>query len=122
MDKNLKRRWIRALRSGKYPKGKGALHTLGATRKEDTFCCLGVLAQLAVKDGIIKPKIVEDEKVARYGRTDREGAFLPAKICKWAGIPRRSLGKIADPQYLLADQNDHSDSFEEVIPLINELL
>lgn len=122
MDKNLKRRWIKALRSGKYPKGKEALHILGATRKEDTFCCLGVLAQLAVKDGIIEPKLDKESKVARYGTTDHDGTFLPAKICKWAGIPRHSLGKIDDPQYLLADQNDHCDSFEEVIPLIEELL
>lgn len=122
MKPELKRRWINALRSRRYKKGTGALHTLGSSRNEDTFCCLGVLAQLAVEDGVMKPKIDKDAEVARYGTADHDGTFLPAKICKWAGIPRHSVSATNDIQYLLADQNDHCDSFDDVIPLIEELL
>jgi len=35
------RKWIRALRSGKYVQGTGALH-----RTSNTFCCLGVACDL----------------------------------------------------------------------------
>lgn len=35
-DPEVKRKWIEALRSGKYKQGYRSLH------KEDTFCCLGV--------------------------------------------------------------------------------
>lgn len=39
------REWIRALRSGEYVQGRGAL------RKDDSFCCLGVVCDIAVKHG-----------------------------------------------------------------------
>lgn len=35
-------KWIKALESGKYKFGKGRLHNL----PEDSFCCLGVLADV----------------------------------------------------------------------------
>ncbi len=40
MDPTLKANWTAALRSGKYKQGKDTL------RRGDTFCCLGVLADL----------------------------------------------------------------------------
>ena len=39
MNKNLKRKWLRALRSGRYKQGKYYLRT-----DDNTYCCLGVLA------------------------------------------------------------------------------
>lgn len=42
---NWRKAWVKALRSGKYQQGKGAL------RDGEGFCCLGVLADLAVKAG-----------------------------------------------------------------------
>ena len=41
MDQNLKRKWIEALRSGKYRQGYDRLH------RGQTFCCLGVLCEVA---------------------------------------------------------------------------
>jgi hypothetical protein len=40
MDVEVKRRWIAALRSGKYPQGQGCL------RKDSGYCCMGVLCDL----------------------------------------------------------------------------
>lgn len=40
MNKALKRRWVKALRSGDYPQTQGALKT------DAGFCCLGVLCEL----------------------------------------------------------------------------
>jgi hypothetical protein len=44
MDAEWKRKWVEALRSGKYKQGKHQL-TDG-----DTFCCLGVLTDLYIKE------------------------------------------------------------------------
>lgn len=41
MDKRLKTRWIKALLSGKYKQGRGALKT---PKRE--YCCLGVLCDI----------------------------------------------------------------------------
>lgn len=43
MDKKLKEKWVKALRSGKYPQGKNMLYD-GMT---GGYCCLGVLHRCA---------------------------------------------------------------------------
>lgn len=40
MDPEFKAQWLEALRSGRYPQGRGAL------RREGYYCCLGVLADV----------------------------------------------------------------------------
>ncbi len=40
MDKKLKDRWVKALMSGKYAQGKGALC------RDGKYCCLGVLREI----------------------------------------------------------------------------
>ena len=40
MDKELKAKWVTALRSGKYSQGKGAL------LRDGLYCCLGVLCEV----------------------------------------------------------------------------
>lgn len=42
MNKELKQRWIEALRSGNYKQGRFCLRV----KRYDSFCCLGVLADL----------------------------------------------------------------------------
>lgn len=45
MDKNIKKLWVEALRSGKYKQGKNYLHRV--IDGENRFCCLGVLCKIA---------------------------------------------------------------------------
>lgn len=44
MDKKLKKRWVKWLRSGRYDQGREVL--VRETPKGDKFCCLGVLCDL----------------------------------------------------------------------------
>lgn len=44
----IKRRWLKALRSGKYKQGTGSL------RDGDGFCCLGVLCDVVKNDKALK--------------------------------------------------------------------
>lgn len=46
MKVNLKTAWVEALRSGEYNQGRGRLHSRG------NYCCLGVLCEVAIKQGI----------------------------------------------------------------------
>lgn len=48
------RKWVKALRSGEYEQGEGQL------QKGDKFCCLGVAADVARKDGV-------DVEINEYG-------------------------------------------------------
>lgn len=40
MNKTFKRKWVKALRSGRYEQGQSCL------KQGDRFCCLGVLCQI----------------------------------------------------------------------------
>ena len=55
MNEQIKKKWVKALRSGEYEQTKDALHLDGG------YCCLGVLAAIATGahgDGIYKTDVV----------------------------------------------------------------
>ena len=115
MDKKIKERWVAALRSGEYKQGKGQLVTPDDSG-ELTYCCLGVLCDLAIKDGVdidlsydSNSFVFEDV----YGFNEEEDASLPPAVVAWAGVDD------ADPQVLidgereyLARINDGGKNFE----------
>lgn len=76
MNPEIKALWIAALRSGEYEQGVAALNS------ENKFCCLGVLCELAVKEGGIVQ--VSDRKgIVSY---DGYSAYLPDSVREWAGV------------------------------------
>jgi len=88
MNEIVKAKWVAALRSGEFQQCKGTL------RKGDSFCCLGVLSELAVRDGVIMPAQVLPETDWRSSRGDglpvyvynNEAGHLPTAVAKWAGL------------------------------------
>jgi hypothetical protein len=48
MTPELKEKWIKALRSGEYTQGRGALRS--TTKNGTCYCCLGVLADIVDHD------------------------------------------------------------------------
>lgn len=93
MDQDVKKRWINALRSGEYTKGRHALRQgskVGVADGQQYFCCLGVLCDLAVKD-----KVVEWQWLPLYSTvsgawyavgTYKERSVPPTEVYEWAGI------------------------------------
>lgn len=78
MKQDIKERWVARLRSGQDEQGKGELRS-----DDDKKCCLGVLCEIAVEDGIIAPPVLQ------YGAYVYDGhyhSFLPPKVQKWAGL------------------------------------
>ncbi len=90
--KNAKK-WIRALRSGKYKQGKFSLHT-----KKDRFCCLGVACKIFEKE----LKVSENSENYLY---DKHGSSLPKKMINKLGLVG-SFGKSKSCKSTLADLND----------------
>lgn len=74
--------WTEALRSGQYMQGTGSLHQRGGHDHADRFCCLGVLCDLALKEGVVK-RVKYDEAIYAY---DDDGSHLPISVQKWAGL------------------------------------
>lgn len=65
-----RRLWVRALRSEEYGWGKSALHP-----EEGKYCCLGVLCEVAVKEGIIDTYDPLEDFLTPYD-----------EVMKWVGI------------------------------------
>jgi hypothetical protein len=85
MNDVIRRRWVRALRSGRYEQGRGLL------KRRNRYCCLGVLCELYHADhkktthwettGTVKPAraFVDDD-----GKLDETG--LTKRVREWAGL------------------------------------
>lgn len=112
-------KWVTALESGEYKQVKGALQKEIDDNGTVGYCCLGVLCDLAVKEGIIDPPI-DSEFVYEGSDGDirHEGAVLPRPVRQWAGIEWSNPGfdvdfedaygeKIGNTS--LADMNDQYD-------------
>ena len=114
MKKNIKKAWVKALRSGEYEQGVGKLcETIDGV---DFYCCLGVLSNECL-DGYW----VKDENSAKWyfhdSYTECDSVFILPHIItkdlkiteeKWMGI--------------LSEKNDNGWSFEEIADWIEENL
>lgn len=142
MDQKIKAQWVSALRSGQYQQTTKYLHRQNA-EGVDTFCCLGVLSELAVKADAAKITLVEDikewdpkthdwvdkgERAICYGPTTgsivRASQIPPDSVCDWAGLlsvdPEIEFG---DGSYsTLSKLNDTGHAFSEIADLIEEQL
>lgn len=104
MKKRVLTKWLKALRSGKYKQGRGALCQVDKKGNE-SFCCLGVLCDLYNKEqkrnkkrtlsvetvgptdwlvGEISP---EPHLVKLYESCD---GTLPEEVIKWAGFRKQN--------------------------------
>ena len=82
MKADVKKRWVEALRSGRYRQAPGKL-TDGKGH-----CCLGVLCDLARREGVIKWQVGQfnDWRAIAPGDEYGEASVLPPAVQKWAGL------------------------------------
>jgi len=107
MNAKVKKRWVAALRSGTYKQGTGQLKDV----TNDTFCCLGVLCELYVK-----------EKKGRY--FNAYDFSLPLKVTRYAGLEfGNPIVKFKKKEWCLSDLNDCKEvSFKKIARLIEKQL
>jgi hypothetical protein len=81
MNPDIKAQWVAALRSGEYQQGRSLL------RREECFCCLGVLCDLAVKAGVVswEPPAGVNVQEGAQGCGNAVAA-LPNSVKRWAGL------------------------------------
>ena len=116
MHKNIMEKWVNALRSGKYRKGRNRLCTIRKNGSKN-WCCLGVLCDLynAENPDALKSSIVFDgwtrKNVVRYN--DGFGlttiATLPNTVARWAGIAAKNgqfINQHTSQGTCLAELND----------------
>lgn len=115
MNPEVKTLWIEALKSGEYRQGREYL------RKGDTYCCLGVLCDLAVKAGATsdwREPFGEDRASVIGGET----AYLPSSVAQWANISYEGFYRHEDgEESSLTFQNDRNKlTFAQIAEIIEE--
>lgn len=99
MKKNIKKKWLAALKSGEYEQGQGTLVRIEESGKR--YCCLGVLCHLWAKE--------KHKKMPQYD------AMPPDNVLDWAGLNEKDAICLAH----VNDSND-IDQFKKVIEEIKE--
>lgn len=126
----VKTAWLAALRSGDYQQGRFNL------RRSSAFCCLGVLCDLAAKDGIGTWKDTQNEQFTPvYGFTVETSTVTvgtpPHKVAMWADLHDTgawfgtSEEDITNPAFImtidtLVQANDSGKTFAEIADMIEE--
>ena len=114
MNPGIRAQWCAALRSGDYQQ------TTRALRRNDSYCCLGVLCDLAVRAGVIDDatpaRIASDGEAGRM-QYDGTSHYLPRSVQKWAGLSANDPD--VDERRSLVIVNDAGHSFAEIADLID---
>jgi hypothetical protein len=106
MNENAKK-WVEALRSGKYEQASNAL------RSGNAYCCLGVACEIS---GI--GEWDSDDRVS-YAAYLEETGKLPARVMDWLGI-RDDVGGYNNGDNCLTDDNDNGRSFTQIANIIEK--
>jgi hypothetical protein len=107
MDADLKKRWVKALRSGKYEQGRERLRQTGDARKH-AYCCIGVLCNIVDRRGWLD---------------DDEQPHKLANDCEEMSPPNRErAGLSGEEQAALINMNDNGASFVEIADYIEQNL
>ena len=117
MKKQVMKKWVTALRSGKYKQGKEYLCDNGK------YCCLGVLCDIYNKERVKSKKrsIVEEYKSTSYLHFDGSWDVLPECVMEWAGMGSATGAlSLKDIDTSLAELNDNGKKFSTLANTIEK--
>lgn len=80
MKKEIMEEWVQALRYGNYKQGRDLL-----CDKNDNYCCLGVLCDIAERKGIVESHKPAGNYPTQFGENRNDG-LLPKEVMEWSGI------------------------------------
>lgn len=117
MKREIAERWIAALRSGKFNQTTGVLHRTKEHGKDaEGYCCLGVLCELAVAEGVITSRVDSFGDLVAYGPSGHTG-FLPEAVDAWAELTK-GYDPVLSSGESLSVLNDDGKSFTEIADVI----
>ena len=110
MKREIKDKWIEALRSGKYEQGRDLLCKISGGEKH---CCLGVLCELA-------PNVIKTIRPNLDRRLyDGKICYLPKSVQNWAGM-RTNCGQAFPDDLSLIALNDSGFTFPQIADFISK--
>lgn len=116
MNQDIKARWVTALRDPESVQGQAFLGT-----PEGKRCCLGVLCDLAVQDGVIAPPTITTQATNEVLQYDGVTQDLPPSVRSWADLvdndydngdiygPASQYRSAAEKKLINLNDNDNAD-------------
>ena len=123
MRKEVMKKWVKALRSGKFKQGTGTLKQYNS-KGQPQHCCLGVLCELYNENmkknhkKTLPEKICDTYFITKFGT---KADTLPTQVKKWAGM-KSTEGYWTTENGLkdsLIDWNDSGKTFKNIANAIN---
>ena len=120
------KKWIKALRSGKYKQGKGYLKQFNS-KNEPRHCCLGVLCELydqQMKKNHKKTLFTEhmiDSETVEFISFNKYDGGLPKEVREWANMIN-PCGEFINKDRVeyLSDLNDDGKKFSTIADIIEK--
>ena len=113
MNRELKTKWLEALRSGKYKQGRMALRTI-----QDEFCCLGVLCDIVAPDAWSKRLPNSDHYIHMNNGGGIPSFNLYPEYAPDFAPNKHGQGRLG----VLVNMNDSGKTFAEIADYIEENL
>lgn len=90
MNEQIKARWLEKLRSGDYKQTPGQLGFVDDIGQE-SYCCLGVLCEIAVEDGIVTRQVDRGGSIYYSDTNPTEASeaqmhVLTEGVVEWSGV------------------------------------
>jgi len=111
MDENIKADWATNLREAGLKQGRLRLYS----KENDSFCCLGVLCEMARAEGVVTLK--DGTYISKNSK--RCQTYLPKSVQEWAGLTNRNPLP-SGHDLTLARLNDHGKTFPEIADIIEK--
>jgi len=110
MNKQVKMKWVKALRSGHYKQGFGTMRD-----QNDCFCVLGVLCNIHAQEN---PEVA-NKQFSKRSYLGSSGS-LPYQVQKWAGLTSDSpmVGTYPNQSSLITLNDSRKLSFKELAGII----
>ena len=135
MKKEVSKKWVKALRSGKYKQGKCYLKQFNS-KNQPRHCCLGVLCELYNdtmkknhKKTLFAEEMEDNVSGTSFVRFDLKDGGLPKVVKKWAGINDETGEFICKVKYKnyeyddsqnLSVMNDDGKKFSTIADIIEK--
>ena len=125
MKQNIMKKWVKALRSGKYKQGTGTLKQYDSKGRAE-HCCLGVLCELYNQDmkknkkKTLSEEVYENDSDFSHGYTKfgHSCIALPKSVRNWSGV-KDGIGTFGKNENL-ADLNDTGHKFKTIADIIEK--
>lgn len=109
MKKEIAKKWVAALRSGKYRQAHNVLRS-----PDNAFCCLGVLCNLHAQQ---HPEFARTQ--TNPSTYDHRTDFPPLIVRQWAGLKTENGGRLPGSA-ALSILNDNGRTFKQIARIIEQ--